>query len=198
MQPYTHAYIKAQASNRDGHPDKNEKVKTFSEWFSSVVRKLKTKAMSLLDFIWKTPNDMKLRTEASLEFKYVSRVFVLKQLKALKRKKATALDNLSSALLKDCADVIVGPLSHLIKLSLKTGTVPLIWKKARITPLHKSSSTTTPENYRPISVLPILFKTLEKSVHEQFYNFFEKENLISNRQFGYKKKRSTELASTIL
>ena len=73
---------------------------------------------------------MKLRTEASLEFKYVSRVFVLKQLKALKRKKATALDNLSSALLKDCADVIVGPLSHLLKLSLKTGTVPLIWKKS--------------------------------------------------------------------
>ena len=128
----------------------------------------------------------------------MSRVFVLKQLRALKRKKATGLDNLPSALLKDCADAIAGPLSHLINLSLKTGTVPLIWKKARITPLHKSGSTTTPENYRPISVLPILSKILEKSVHEQFYNFLEKENLISNRQFGYRKKRSTELASTIL
>ena len=59
----------------------------------------------------------------------MSRVFVLKQLKALKHKKATGLDNLPSALLKDCAYVIVGPLSHLINLSLKTGTAPLIWKK---------------------------------------------------------------------
>ena len=86
--------------------------------------------MPLLDFIWKTPNDMKLRTEASFEFNYVSRVLVLKQLKALKRKKATGLDNLPSALLKDCADAIAGPLSHRINLSLKTGTVPLIWKKS--------------------------------------------------------------------
>ena len=128
----------------------------------------------------------------------MSRIFVLKQLKALKRKKATGLDNLPSALLKDCADAIAGLLSHHINLSLKTGTVPLIWKKARITPLHKFGSTATPENNRPISVLPILSKILEKSVHEQFYNFLKKENVISNRQFGYTKKPSTELASTIL
>ena len=105
-------FPKAQPSNSDSHPDKNEKVKIFSEWFSSVVHKLKTKAMPLLDFIWKTPNNMKLRTEASFEFNYVPCVFVLKQLKALKDKKATGLDNLPSALLKDCADVIAGPLSH--------------------------------------------------------------------------------------
>ena len=119
-------FTKTQPCNSDSHPDKNEKVKVFSEWFASVVHKLKTKAMPLLDFIWKRPNDMKLRTEASSEFNYVSRVFLLKQLKALKRKKATGLDNLPSALLKDCADAKADPLSHLINLSLKTGTVPLI------------------------------------------------------------------------
>ena len=123
-------FPKAQPSNSDSHPDKNEKVKIFSEWCSSAEHKLKTKAMPLLDFIWKTSNDMKLRTEASFEFNYVSRVFVLKQLKALKRKKATGLDNLPSALLNDCADVIAGPLSHLINLSLKTGTVPLYLEKS--------------------------------------------------------------------
>ena len=95
-------FPKGQSSNSDSHPDKNEKIKIFSGWFLSVVHKLKTKAMSLLDFIWKTTNDMKLRTEASFEFNYLSRVFVLKQLKALKRKKATGLDNLPSVLLKDC------------------------------------------------------------------------------------------------
>ena len=109
-------FPKAQPSNKDSHPDNNGKVNIFSEWFSSVVHKLKTKAMPLLDFIWKTPNNMKLRTEASFEFNYVPCVFVLKQLKALKDKKATGLDNLPSALLKDCADVIAGPLSHRINL----------------------------------------------------------------------------------
>ena len=95
-------FPKAQPSNSDSHPDKNEKVKIFSEWFSSVVHKLKTKAMPLPDFIWKTPNNTKLKTEVSFESNYVSHVLVLKQLKALKRKKATDLDNLPSALLKDC------------------------------------------------------------------------------------------------
>ena len=90
---------------------------------------------------------MTLRIEELFEFHYVSQIFALKQLKKLKPKKATGLDNLPPALLKYCANVIAGPLSHLVNLLLKSGTVAQIWKRARTTPLHKSVSKSTPEIY---------------------------------------------------
>ena len=76
-------FPKAQPSNNDSHPEKNEKVKIFSKWFSSVVHKLKTRAMPLLHFIWKTPNDMKLITGASFEFNSVT-CFCIETIKSFK------------------------------------------------------------------------------------------------------------------
>ena len=53
------------------------------------------------------------------------------------------------------------------------------------------------DNYRPISILPILSKLVERAVQEQFLNFLEENNLLSKFQFGYRQKRSTELAATL-
>ena len=61
-----------------------------------------------------------------------SRRFVLKELKALKRQKAPGIDELPPGLLKDCADIIAGPLAYIINLSIKTSTVPSAWKIAKI------------------------------------------------------------------
>ena len=136
--------------------------------------------MPLINFTWKKLKIMRPRTEEHFEFNYVSRIFLSKQLKKLKTINTTVLDNFPPALLKDCANVIAGPLSHLINLSLKTGTVPQIWKRARITPLHKSGSTPTPENYRPISILHSLPMVLEKAFHQQLYGFLDEPILVSN------------------
>ena len=130
-------------------------------------------------------------------FRYVSNIFIEKHLKSLKRKKSTGLDNLPSNLLKDCASSISNPLTYIINLSLDTCTVPRIWKKAMIIPTFKSGSVSNPENYRPISVLPILSKVLEKVVHTQLMDYLESNKLISNFQFGYRSNRSTELATTL-
>ena len=121
---------------------------------------------------------------------------MLKQLKKLKPKKDTGLDNLPPALLKISANMIAGPLSHLNNLPLNSGTIPQIWKRAHITPLHKSAS--TPENYKPISILPSLSEVLKKDVHQRLYDFLDEQSLLSNCQFGYREKRSTALVNTIL
>ena len=49
--------------------------------------------------------------------------------------------------LKDYADIITGPLAYIINLSMKTSTVPSVWKIAKITPIFKSSDLTEPENH---------------------------------------------------
>jgi len=50
-------------------------------------------------------------------------------------------------------------------------------------------------NYRPISILPVISKVFEKCVHNQIIKYLELNNLLSSKQFGFRSKRSTELAT---
>lgn len=105
-----------------------------------------------------------LFTKKIFEFTAVGKPFVLKQLKCLKPKKATGLDGLPARLLKDSAIVIADCVTHVINLSIETGAIPSEWKQAKIVPLFKSGNKDELDNYRPISILPILSKILEKAV----------------------------------
>ena len=96
---------------------------------------------------------------------------------------------------KDVACEIAKPVSYIINLSLRTGQVPTEWKIARVVPVHKSSSTADVNNYRPISILPVISKILERAVHHQLMDYLEENKLLSDKQFGYRSKRSTELAT---
>ena len=165
----------------DGLPTEgNEKSKanTFCKFFTSIAKTLKEKAQPLKNFVWGKPTQIDMKTHKHFQFGYVSKVFIEKELKSLKRHKATGLDDLPSNLLKDGATIIAKPLSHVINLSLKTGIVPSEWKVAKITPLHKSGDKTKADNYRPISILPVLSKILEKAVHKQLIAFLEENNLL--------------------
>ena len=118
-------------------------------------------------------------------------MFVRNQLKALKRKKATGLDQLPSALFKDSANEIAKPLTHIINLSLNSSLVPTCWKRAKVTPVFKSGSVDDVSNYRPISVLPVLSKIMERAVFTQLSEYLETNKLLTKCQFGYRSKRST-------
>ena len=89
-------------------------------------------------------------------------------------------------------------MAHIINLSLMTSTVPSIWKAAKVNPIYKSGNVDLVENYRPISILPTLSKLLERTVHDQLYSFLEDNKLLSDCQFGFRKRRSTKLAATLL
>jgi len=100
-------------------------------------------------------------------------------------------------MLKDCKEHIITPLHYIINLSLQSKTVPSAWKQAKIVPIFKSGDKEKAENYRPISVLPALSKILEKAVHDQLLTFLESNKLLNDSQFGYREKRSTQLATTL-
>ena len=89
-------------------------------------------------------------------FQYVHRIFIEKELKRLKRNKARGTDDLTANLLKYSAVEITSPLCFLINLSFKTIKVPTEFKHALITPIQKSGSVTNMNNYRPISIPPII------------------------------------------
>ena len=59
-----------------------------------------------------------------------------------------------------------------MNLSISSGKFPSSWKAAKITPIFKSGSRSVPKNYRPISVLPIVSKLLEKAAQQALKYYF--------------------------
>ena len=147
--------------------------------------------------MWRRPKKIEQQTNNLFMFKLVTPAEVNRKLKSLNRKKSTGLDNIPPSLLKDCADVISQPLAYLINLSFKNGVFPPDWKSNKVVPAHKSSAYNNIENYRPISVIPAISKVIESTVHDQLSDFLEKNNLLFKNQFGFRKKRSTEMACTL-
>ena len=116
---------------------------------------------------------------------------VLKQLKKLDVNKATGLDNTSAHLLKAGAAPLSTPLTHIFNVSLRTGIIPSKWKISRVTPLFKDGPRTAVGNYRPISIIPVVMKLLERIVHDQFHDYLTYHNMFSSKQSGFRPKHST-------
>ena len=103
---------------------------------------------------------------------------------------------ISARLLKSSANTITPSVTKLLNLSIRTGKFPKLWKCSKITALFKSGDRTNASNYRPISILPILSKILEKAVHSQLYQYLVTNNLLTRKQFGFRKGLSTVSALT--
>ena len=131
-------------------------------------------------------------------FSYVSRISLERELKSLKRRKAAGCDDLPPGILKEAAYALSSPLTHLINLSLTTTVLPNKWEITKVTPIHKKGNTNDYNNHRPISVLNTYSKILERAVHKQLTHDLETNDLPLKTQFGYRKNRSTELATILL
>ncbi len=86
--------------------------------------------------------------------------------------------------------------SHHYHTSLLTGIFPTAFKQARVTPLLKKPTLNTSliENYRPISLLPFIAKTLERVVFNQVSLFLSQNNKLDTKQSGFRSGHSTETA----
>ena len=122
----------------------------------------------------------------------VSRGFVLKQLRSLNPHKAIGIDGISPKLLRDGAEALVEPVTHLINMSILTETVPKSFKQAKVVPLFKKGSRLDPGNYRPVSILNILSKVLERAVHKQLSEYFERRGVLFDNQSGFRSNYSTD------
>jgi hypothetical protein len=119
-------------------------------------------------------------------------------IKKLEDKKTSDMTGLSSNLLKKIYPSILIPLAHIFTKSLSTGIVPSLMKIAKIIPIFKSGDCLDRNNYRPISLLSIFSKILEKIVCTRLSNFLESNSLLSPQQFGFRSKHSTIHPMTLL
>ena len=117
---------------------------------------------------------------------------VLKLLKNMDTDKASGLDKLSARFLKDGADVLAKPITQICNLYIKFSIFPIKCQIAKLKPLFKKGSTTLPKNYRPISLLPIISKIIEKVIHDQTQTFLNENKILFKFQSGFRQSYSTD------
>jgi len=98
-------------------------------------------------------------------------------------------DNIPSAVVKRCSDLLSAPLTMLFNLSLKSGEFPDLWKESFIIPLHKNGPKSDVSNYRGIARLSVIPKLFEHIISDQLNSTLQP--LISPSQHGFTKNRST-------
>ena len=150
----------------------------FCKFFSSAANCLKKTIFPLTEITWGAKPTKVSFIRQQFSFKTVSGKEVLKHLKKLNRKSAMGLDEIPPLFLKDTAYIISKPLAHILNCSLVSGVLSNDFKRARVVPVYKSSPHDNFDNYRPISVLPVISKILEKCVHSQLIEHLEKNNLL--------------------
>ena len=93
-------------------------------------------------------------------------------------------------MLKLASDALLPSLLQIINISLHTGVFPDVLKEARVFPIHKGGPPEDPSNYRPISILPIVSKVIEKHVTKHIFAYLNKYKLLHEAQSGFRKHHS--------
>ena len=115
--------------------------------------------------------------------------------RSLKRNKAAGFDDFSSNVIIDAYDGLKNILFHVFKISSEQGRFPDSLKIAKVTLIFKSGDKDTGSNYRPISILPVFSKVLERIMYNRIYNHFHSKGLLYEKQFGFQRNNSTEHAN---
>ena len=96
--------------------------------------------------------------------------------------KSLGPDKISACVLKDCLPVILGPLTDIFNCSILTSTFPDNWKEAEVIPILKDGDHERAANNRPLSLLAVASKVLERIVLNKFSAYLTKNNHLTSHQ----------------
>jgi hypothetical protein len=159
--------------------DPKKLCEIFNTYFSSVFNK------NTYDTL---PEISITRDEGLMEI-HLTEEEVSKELSKINTTKAPGPDGISTRVLKECRDELKTPITRLYNSSLKTGKLPNDWKKANVVPIYKKGNKLEVSNYRPVSLLPIISKILERCVLNRIIELIRPK--ISRMQYGFMKGKST-------
>ena len=108
------------------------------------------------------------------------------------KESACGWDNFDSKVIKHSSYQFLEPFMHICNLSLEKGVFPRQLKIAKVIPLYKSGDDMLFSNYRPVSILPIFSKILERIMYNRLILYVEK--MLNSNQFGFRKDHSAAMA----
>ena len=173
--------------------DKKHIADRFNHFFVNVGPSFSDKipepaGLSYKHFLKKTIN-------SRFTFDLVHSSDICKTIQNLKTKTSCGYDGMSTKLLKQISSFISPVLTIITNQSLSTGIFPEKLKIAKVLPLFKKGNFHHFDNYRPISLLPSISKVIERIVYDQLYEYFNKNKLVYDSQYGFRQLHSTELAA---
>ena len=107
-------------------------------------------------------------------------------------------DAISARVVKAMHSSSIVPLTHIMNMSLLNGVFPSELNIARVIPLFKSGESNKFSNYRPVSVLPLFSKIMERLMYSRLLSFINKHNILYAYQFGFTMQHSPNLALIVL
>ena len=102
--------------------------------------------------------------------------------------KAQGPDAINGAVLKNCSESLAYPLSKMFSLIYNVGYIPAEWKLSNVVPVHKKDNKSNVENYRPVSLISLVMKVLERIMYEELLS--RTETKIDPRQHGFLRNKS--------
>ena len=170
--------------------DKKQIVDNFNKYFVNV-------GASLANNIQKSDiNPTSYISNTIMESMYAPNVNETEIIRIIQNLKSSSpgWDNVSVKVIKHTYHSYIEPLKHLMNLSLIDGVFPNELKIAKIIPIYKQGNYMHMSNYRPVSVLPIFSKILERIMYNRILSFINKHDILYKYQFGFRKGHSTNLA----
>ena len=160
--------------------DNEQMASEFISHFTSIADQLRSLLPQTNLDISKLTHFVDSRKGAGITFSIpsITESKVIDCLMNLSSNKASGIDKLSARLLKSAAPIIAPSIAKLINYSFSKSVFPQRWKTAKVVPLFKGGDLENVNNYRPISVLPVLSKVIERHVHDTLYSYLSDNTLI--------------------
>ena len=166
----------------------------FNQYFVKVASKIKEPIVPCeFDKLQQFCN-AKIPSDTHFSIPKISHEKVEKFLRNINLTKATGSDNIGPRLLKIAAPFISDSITYICNQSIINSIFPDKWKEGKVRPLHKNGPRDDTNNYRPISVLPVISKLLEKHVHDSLMSFMISYNVLHSTQSGFRPNYSCETA----
>ena len=165
-----------------------------AEYMNNYYTEAGPKLAQKIDMTWEASENLKKHT-CKFEFDFISEALVKKLVSEIKISKSSAVNNLSSRILKDAFQVLIFELTHLYNLCIGAGIFPRDWSIGKISPIPKTNKNSyNPKDWRPITQIPLPGKLFERIIHDQIYKYFDDNKLFFNGQYGFRKGKSTAMA----
>ena len=140
----------------------------------------------------------KLRKNSSSLFhlKSVHPDLVFQIIGSLRNSKSTGLDNIDTNVLKLVKSEVTPAVTHIVNLSIQNSVFPSLWKHSKVIPLLKpgSDDKLAPKSYRPVALLPVVSKVLERVAFIQTVQYMNEHSLMHPNHHGFRAQHSTTTA----